>query len=44
MFEKEKVGLYRDDGLAIIEISKSGRTAERTLKPKLSAIFNDEGY
>ena len=42
VFEKEKVGLYRDDGLAIIKINQSGRTAERTIKPKLNEVFNSE--
>ena len=43
IFEKNKVGLYRDDGLAIIKIQQSGRTAERTIKPRLNKVFNNEG-
>ena len=43
VFEKENVGLYRDDGLALIKINQSGRTAERVIKPKLNAVFNSEG-
>ena len=43
VFEKEKVGIYRDDGLAIIKLNNSGRTAERTLKPMLNKVFNSEG-
>ena len=42
IFEKEKVGLYRDDGLAIIKINQGGRTSERLIKPKLNAVFNEE--
>ena len=42
IFDKDTVGLYRDDGLAIIKVNKSGRTAERSLKPKLNNIFNCE--
>ena len=42
VFEKEKVVLYRDDGLALIKINQGGRTSERKIKPKLSAIFNSE--
>ena len=43
LFEKSKVGLYRDDGLALIKINQGGRTAERQIKPILNKIFNSEG-
>ena len=43
LFEKSNVGLYRDDGFALIKLNKSGRTAERLIKPKLNAIFSGEG-
>ena len=42
LFERKNVGLYRDDGLAIIKIKQSGRTAERSIKPKLNNLFNIE--
>ena len=42
IFDKKSVGIYRDDGLAIIKINNSGRTAERIIKPKLINLFKCE--
>ena len=42
IFEKNKVGIYRDDGLALLKIKQGGRTAERIIKPKLDKVFNSE--
>ena len=42
LFGKDKVGIYRDDGLALVKINQGGRTSERAIKPKLNAIFNSE--
>ena len=40
IFEKENVGLYRDDGLALIKLNRGGREMEKGIKPRLNAIFN----
>ena len=42
MFEKEKCGIYRDDGLAIIKIKGSRRIAQNEIKPDLRKIFDSE--
>ena len=42
IFMKERVGIYRDDGLALIELKNGGRTNERQIKPKLNQVFNEE--
>ena len=42
MFEKEKCGIYRDDGLAIIKIKGSRRIAQNEIDPKLRKIFKSE--
>ena len=42
IFEKDKVGIYRDDGLAIIKINQGGRTSERKIKWKQNSTFNSE--
>ena len=42
IFTKERVGIYRDDGLALIELKNGGRTNERQIKPKLNQVFNEE--
>ena len=42
IFEKNKVGIYRDDGLALLKIKQGGRTAERIIKPRLDKVFNSE--
>ena len=36
-------GLYRDDGLALIKLNRGGREMEKEIKPRLSAVFNNEG-
>ena len=41
-FEKEKIGLYRNDGLALMKINQSGRTAERSIKTKLISVLREE--
>ena len=33
--DNNHVGIYRDNRLTMIKINKSGRTAERLIKPKL---------
>ena len=43
IFEIEKVGLYRDDGLAVIKLNRGGRDMEKEIKPRLNAVFNNEG-
>ena len=43
IFDKENVGIYRDDGLALIKLSEGGRITEKEIKPKLNALFNSEG-
>ena len=35
LFEIDKVGLYRDDGLALIKMNQGGRTADRKMRPIL---------
>ena len=40
--KKSDCGIYRDDGLTIIEVQESGRTAERVIKPRLNKVFNSE--
>jgi len=42
IFEKEKCGIYRDDGLAIVKIKGSRRIAENDINPKLREIFKSE--
>lgn len=43
IFDKEKVGIYRDDGLALINLNEGGRMTEKEIKPKLKALFKSEG-
>ena len=43
IFEKEKVGLYRDDTLALIKLNQDGRKTEKEIKPRLNAVFNNKG-
>ena len=42
IFEKEKCGIYRDDGLAIIKEKGSRRVAENGIKKKLEKLFESE--
>ena len=43
IFEKEKNGLYRDDALPLIKLNQGGRETEKVIKPRLNAVFNNEG-
>ena len=42
MFEKEKCGIYRGDGLTIIKIKGSRRIAQNEIDPMLRKIFKSE--
>jgi hypothetical protein len=42
IFQKEHHGIYRDDGLALVKMKRSGRIAEKTTKAELIKIFCNE--
>ena len=42
IFDTDKCGIYRDDGLAIVKEKGSRRSAERVINLKLSKIFSEE--
>ena len=42
MFEKEKCGIYKDDGLAIIKMKGSRRIAQNEIDPELRKIFESK--
>ena len=41
--KKKKVGLYRNDGLALIKLNRGSRETEKEIKPRLNPVFNNQG-